>query len=186
MIRQHASQGFTLIELMMTIAIAVIVLCTSLPSMGNLIGSSEARSAKQSLISAINSARANAIHAGRRTIACPSANQVDCTGGLRWDGGWIVFIDHNGNDRRDANEALLMVANNLPRDVVITSTAGRERISFRADGSSAGSNVTLTICDRRGSASASSVVVNNPGRVRSGVATAQAAAQTCALLPRNA
>lgn len=183
--RKHASTGFTLIEMLMSLTIIVILMCVSLPSMATLLGSNQGRSAKQELVSSITSARAHAIHTGRRTVACPSTNQTGCTGGLRWDRGWIVFFDSNGNDKRDADEALIFVANTVRDDVVITSTAGRERISFRADGSSAGSNVTLTVCDRRGSASASSVVLNNPGRVRTGAATAQAAAQTCALLPQH-
>ena len=178
----ETNRGFTLIELLMTLSVSLILLSISLPSMGTLLSSSESRGARQDLWTALNVARAGAVTSHHRSVICPSSNGNSCTGGLRWDGGWIVFVDNNENNLRDANDTLVSVGNPLQRGVVITSTVGRDKVGFRTDGSSAGDNVTLTICDRRGAASASSLVVSNPGRIRSGVPTAAAAAATCALI----
>lgn len=176
------NSGFTLIELLMTLSISLILLSISLPSVGTLLSSTESRGARQDLWTALNVARSGAVTSRRRNVICPSTNGSTCTGGLRWDAGWIVFIDNNENNARDADDKLVSVGNPLQRGVVITSTVGRDKVGFRTDGSSAGDNVTLTICDRRGAASASSLVVSNPGRIRSGLPTAQSASETCALI----
>lgn len=176
------NRGFTLIELMMTLSISLILMSLGLPSMGTLLSSSEAKSARQELMTALNFARAGAVTSRRRNVICPSSDQSRCTGGLRWDRGWIVFVDANENGLRDANELLISVGNAVQRGVVISSTVGRDKVSFRSDGSSAGNNVTFTICDRRGSANATSLVISNPGRIRSGVPSAASATQTCALV----
>ncbi len=175
--RQH---GFTLIELMMTIAIATILLALGLPSMGSLVSSSESRAARQELWTALNVARAGAVTSRRRHVICPSTDHANCSGGLRWDHGWIVFLDNNENGVRDGNDALVSVGNAVRQGVVIASTVGRDRVGFRTDGSSAGNNATFTICDRRGTSNATSLVVSNPGRIRSGTPTSTSAAQTCA------
>lgn len=181
--RQH---GFTLIELMMTIVIATILLTLGLPSMGSLVSSSESRAARQELWTALNVARAGAVTSHRRHVICPSTDQTSCSGGLRWDHGWIVFIDNNENGVRDGNDAIVSVGNAVRQGVVIASTVGRDRVGFRTDGSSAGNNATFTICDRRGTRNATSLVVSNPGRIRSGTPTSASAAQTCALLASGA
>ena len=185
--RQASKQhGFTLIELMMTIAIATILLTLGLPSIGSMVSSSESRSARQDLWTALNVARSGAVTANRRHVICPSTDQTSCSGGLRWDNGWIVFIDNNENGRRDGSEAVISVGNPARQGVVIASTVGRDQVGFRTDGSSAGSNATFTICDRRGVSTATSLVVSNPGRIRSGTPTSTAAAHTCALLASGA
>lgn len=178
----QTNRGFTLIELMLTLSISVILLSVSLPSMGSLLSSTGSRGARQDLWTALNVARAGAVTGNRRNVICPSTDRSTCTGGLRWDAGWIVFIDSNENNLRDGDDKLVSVGNPVPAGVVITSTVGRDKVGFRSDGSSAGNNVTLTLCDRRGISKASSLVVSNPGRVRSGVPTAAAAAATCALV----
>ena len=178
--------GFTLIELMMTIAIATILLTLGLPSIGSMVSSSESRAARQQLWTALNVARAGAVTDNRRHVVCPSIDQVNCSGGLRWDKGWIVFVDNNENGRRDGSDAVISVGNPARQGVVIASTVGRDQVGFRTDGSSAGSNATFTICDRRGVSTATSLVVSNPGRVRSGTPTSTAAEQTCALLASGA
>lgn len=181
--RQH---GFTLIELMMTITIATILLALGLPSMGSLVSSSESRAARQELWTALNVARAGAVTSNRRHVICPSTDHANCSGGLRWDDGWIVFVDSNENGLRDGNDAVVSVGNAVRQGVVISSTVGRDRVSFRSDGSSAGNNATFTICDRRGASTATSLVVSNPGRIRSGTPSSASAAQACALVGNGA
>ena len=65
------------------------------------------------------------------------------------------------------------------------STAGRTRVHYRPDGTSAGSNVTLTVCDRRGRDEATALVINNAGRVRSGKPTESAALACEKVLDQN-
>ena len=119
---------------------------------------------------------------GRQIVVCPSANQIDCAHDLRWHQGWINFIDNNHKGEHEVDEEVIGVAQAQPAGVAILSTSGRHRIRYQADGTSDGSNLTLTVCDRRGTASATSLVVSNSGRLRSGVPSQAQAAAACSAI----
>ena len=83
--------------------------------------------------------------------------------------------DIDGDRQRSANETLLQAEPALPRSVHLRSTAGRTRLVFQPNGGNAGSNVTFTLCDGRGAAQATTLVLANDGRLRTGKATASGA-----------
>ncbi len=56
--------------------------------------------------------------------------------------------------------------------------ARRPRLVFQPNGGNAGSNVTFTLCDRRGAAKATTLVLANDGLLRAGTPSA-AAAEAC-------
>ena len=93
--RRRGVVGFTLIELMVTIAIAVILLLVATPSFVSMQRNSELTSAANSFVAAINAARGEAMKAGRQAMAVPS-------GGGNWSSGWTVFVDTNGNSVFDS------------------------------------------------------------------------------------
>lgn len=174
--------GITLIELLVVIMILSILAGMALPAFGNLGQSIASRSARSELSVALAQARASAVMKGGDVVACPSLDQSTCLSGTRWHHGWIVFHDDNRNRNADADETLIAVAQAQSAGVAILGSAGRRTIRFLADGTSDGSNVTLTICDRRGVEHARSLVLNNAGRLRSGVPTATQAAAACAAI----
>ena len=178
------ARGFTLIELMLTLAVFAILAAAAAPALGSLIESTESRTARSALITALNTARIFAASKTAHVVACPSADREYCGRTTEWQQGWIVFIDADGDGLRDAVEDLIEVTEAQPEGVAITSTAGRTRVLYRPDGSSAGSNVTFTICDRRGPEHASALVINNAGRVRHGTPTPTAALACQAALER--
>ncbi len=178
-IPENTVRGFTLIELVFTIAI-VATLCTiSLPALGGLMQGEQSRSAHNALVTALNLARSTAATRQNFVSICPSHDGKACDNAIWWQQGWIVFADSNRDGARSEDEALIQVGQ-LRNGVAIASTAGRRHVTYRGDGTSAGTNLTFTICDRRGTQQASTVVVSNTGRVRSGKATASQAAAACA------
>ncbi len=176
---RHAA-GVTLIELMIVLSIITVLATMAMPALGSLKQSVASRSARSALSVSINHARIKAAMQGRQVVVCPSLNQIDCEHNLRWQHGWIIFIDGNQNGEHDTNEDIIGVTQSQPSGVAIVSTSGRHRIRYQADGTSDGSNLTLTVCDRRGVKSASTLVVSNSGRLRSGTPTPAQAAAACA------
>ena len=87
--------GFTLIELMVTIAIAAILLLVATPSFVSMQRNSELTSAANAFVAAINAARGEAMKASQHAMAVPA-------GGSGWSGGWTVFVDVNGNSVFDS------------------------------------------------------------------------------------
>ena len=87
--------GFTLIELMVTIAIASILLLIATPSFVAFQRNSELTSTANSFIAAVNATRGEAMKVGRHAMAVPAD-------GTNWGSGWTVFVDNNGNSALNA------------------------------------------------------------------------------------
>jgi type IV fimbrial biogenesis protein FimT len=170
------ARGFTLIELLMTLAVFAILTACAMPAFGSLVSSTGARASRSNLITALNTARILAASKTAHVVVCPSADGRYCGHTTEWQHGWLIFVDTDHDDMRDDGEDLLAVGGKQPEGVAILSTAGRTHVDYRPDGSATGSNVTFTVCDRRGAGDASALVINNAGRVRSGEPTAAAAA----------
>jgi len=169
-------RGFTLVELLMTLAVLAILTACAAPAFGNLISSTGARASRSNLIAALNTARIFAASKTAQVVVCPSADGQYCGHTTEWQHGWLIFIDANRDNARDDGEDLLAVGEKQPDGVAILSTAGRTHVDYRPDGSATGSNVTFTVCDRRGASDATALVINNAGRVRAGEPTPAAAA----------
>jgi len=96
-------RGLSLIELLVTMSIAVILLTIGVPSFVDMITSNTATSYANDLLGDINYARSEAITRGSRVVVCKgtatAANSV-CTDG-EWGAGWKVFEDCNDNKTID-------------------------------------------------------------------------------------
>jgi type IV fimbrial biogenesis protein FimT len=169
-------RGITLIETMMALAVLAILIATAAPAFGNLIAGTEAQTSRSTLTAALETARILAISRSTHVTVCPSTDREYCGHTTEWQHGWLVFVDADHDGTRDDSEALIVVADALPERVAILTSAGRTHVEYRPDGSSPGSNATFTVCDARGAGRASSIVINNAGRMRPGKPTATAAA----------
>ena len=91
--------GFTLVELMIVLAIASVLFATALPELSNMLAGRQLRAASADLMAAINDTRAQAI--ARRRVVTLLAENGD------WQQGWLIVLDANANRRPDDGEAVL-------------------------------------------------------------------------------
>lgn len=174
----HQLKGFTLIEAMVAMAIAAILLAIAVPAWSNATSAAHNGAARGALASDLLAAVQRSALVGTEVVVCPRSATGQCSGATDWSGGWMVFSDPNGNRTRDAGDATVRETPALQGGVRLHTTAGRTRLVFQPNGGNAGSNVTFTLCDARGIANASTLVLANDGRLRQGTPTA-AAAQAC-------
>ncbi|MFB1487585.1 MULTISPECIES: GspH/FimT family pseudopilin [unclassified Thiocapsa] len=101
-----AYRGFTLLELMVTVAIAAILLTLGVPSFRDLVQNNRAATQVNALVTALSLARSEAVRRGQHVSICPSTDQETCTGGDDWDDGWIVFVDDETSEVLRVEEAM--------------------------------------------------------------------------------
>ena len=106
--------GFTMIELIITIAIAAILLALAIPNFTRLIRQSQYTSAGNELVTGFNYARNEAINR-QRAVA------VAANGGV-WINGWQAFLDNNRNAVFDTGLDVVLRQGNPITGIDITST----------------------------------------------------------------
>lgn len=128
--------GFTLIELMVVLAVAAILATMGAPAFWSMIQNSRTTTQANELVTAINVARSEAIKRGERVQVCASTDQLNCDT-ADWEGGWIVRLE-NGAD------PVIRVWDALPDSANIGASAGE--LTFRSMGERVGGNAfTFTV-----------------------------------------
>ncbi|MFT6051790.1 MAG: type IV fimbrial biogenesis protein FimT [Halioglobus sp.] len=165
--------AFTLIELMVVIAIVALTLTSTTPAMLELIHNNALRSEAARLLSAINLMRSEAISRNSTVSMCPSSFVYDAVPvcSRNYSDGWIIYT--NGDKDREVDvdtETVLKAFEGLPAGYSLSNKAGTrnafELISYLQDGSSR-RNRTLLLCAPSPTRSPSwSIVMNRVGRPR--------------------
>jgi len=171
-------RGLSLIELLITISIAVILLTVGVPSFIDMIASNTATSYANDLLGDINYARSEAITRGVRVTVCHSNDSATCSG--TWSNGWIVFANMDTAGTQDAVDVNHAVKDEILRVHVAVNTASgwalnantnfTNFVAFLPDGRS-NQKGTFVFCKddvlRSGNQSRSSAVtINQTGRAR--------------------
>ena len=157
--KQHA---FTMMELMVTLAIVGVTMMIALPSMNEFVKNERLTSYTNSLLADLMLARSKAVERNLPTILCASNNQTSCTGGSFKD-GWIVGADENNSGSLDVGE-LIKVQQAIVGEININNTIGGT-VLFDSRGFTPNTIGTITIDDNRGVAHQKSLTINRTGRV---------------------
>lgn len=136
---RRLAAGFTLLELMITVALVAVLLGLATPSFQYVINVGRITSPANELLAGLQVARAESIRRGVRTVVCrsdtPDAAGAACsTAGGAW-GGWIAFVDNDNDGTLDAGEAVLRTGT-VPAPAVLnaSSNIANQRVVFRPDG----------------------------------------------------
>jgi type IV fimbrial biogenesis protein FimT len=157
--------AFTVLELLVTLAVAAVLLMTGLPSFQRFAQQQQMKAAVNGLQHALLLARNEAVHRNAPVVACPGNATDGCSGDPDWSRGWIVYPDSNDDRQRQAGESLLLEGQ-LSGNLSISSSPGRTSIRFLGDGSTPGSNAQIGFCGPGGPPHARKLVISNIGRIR--------------------
>ncbi|WP_111498330.1 MULTISPECIES: GspH/FimT family protein [Marinobacter] len=89
--KTYFAQGFSLVELLLTLVLAAILLSFAIPSMSDLIDGAQRRSSIHDLLSFMSFARHYAIDSSRIVTVCPLDETNHC--GNDWNGPLSLFVD---------------------------------------------------------------------------------------------
>ncbi|TXG79126.1 MAG: prepilin-type N-terminal cleavage/methylation domain-containing protein [Thermomicrobiales bacterium] len=135
--RAALSAGFTLIEMMVAIAMLAVLLGIAVPDLRNYLINSRLTAQINELVADISLARSEAATRSARITVCTSADLETCSGeGDAWEGGRIVFVDTNANGDREATEQILKTTSSLggSRTLIASGFSNTNSISFRPYG----------------------------------------------------
>jgi type IV fimbrial biogenesis protein FimT len=153
--------GFTLWELVCTLAVAAVILGSGVPALRSFLLDAALTADVNAWVLAVQVARSEAAKRGRPVVACGTFDGVRCDAVL--DAGWMVFVnlDDDSPPRRSATEPLLY---SHSAELTGSISSNRAHYEFRVGRRS--TNGTTVFCDRRGSEAAKAVIVSHTGRPR--------------------
>lgn len=153
--RRRNSSGVTLLELMITIALAALLSMMALPSFLSYIHSTRVNTATSLLHVALLHARSESIKRNTNVILCrsdnPDAPLPTCAQGNHptgWATGWIVYVDKDRNAVLNATDEVIRTQSALFKSAEqgsILSTPHRNAITFRATGQTFGSYLQFSV-----------------------------------------
>lgn len=138
----RAQQGFTLIELMVTVALVAILVGIAVPSFQGALNGNRLATSANELIASLQTARMEAIRRNRRVAVCMSANAnagQDATCASANVDGWITFVDLNADGDFDKASDTLLRNSSLSGPLLVS---GDDQIVYRSDGLARGADGT--------------------------------------------
>ena len=167
------ARGFTLVELIVVVAIGAVLAAVGVPSWVAFAQKLQVTGVSDAFVTGLHLARSEAIKRQDRVALCKSANGVSCAPAGGWDQGWIIFHDRNNNGQREAPEQILRRQQALPEALRLSGNLTvAQYVSFVPTGATklvgggfqAG---TLTVCWESGrTAEARQIILNAAGRPR--------------------
>ena len=137
--------GLTLLEMMITIALAGIMLGAVVPSAMSIIDKSRITAQVNRMSSVLQFTSYQAIDQNMPVALCPTPDLTSCDI-TNWNLPKMVFNDRNFNKKRDQNETLIHMTSKLPTGVSMQGP--RKLVRFYEDGT-LGSTATLLICPQQ-------------------------------------
>ncbi len=166
----RGANGWTLVELLVALAIGAALVTLAIPSYHAWIADQKLVNHARALATSMSVARSEAIKRGFRVNLCKSADLRSCATGGSWDAGFLMYVDVNRDGTVDAGEPILKIEGPAAEGIRVSANAPiDDYVSYTSLGqarmlSGALQMGTMRVC-LRGRAELQ-VVLANSGRVR--------------------
>lgn len=148
--------GFTLYELMVTVAIVGVVLAFGVPNMRQFNQNAKMTSTANDLHAAFHLARSESSREKTNITVCPSDDGATCGADVTWDQGYIVFVDLDGDIAVDGDDTILRAQPAIAAGITLKVANDAKYFSFAPTGlgrSGVNGEIALSqvvMCDDRG------------------------------------
>ncbi len=175
----HSQLGYTFVEVVLALTVSGILFSMAIPSFGAMIARQRIAVGVDTLFTDLQLSRSEAITRSQSVFICRSVDGQFCTSTSNWDNGWIVFVDSNNDNQRDADEQLIRVQRAFSKGISIQfGSLNATGIRFKPDG--AGTfNGTFTFCDTAGKARPRAIIFYYSGRPRYSTTRSDGSALYC-------
>lgn len=169
--------GFTLVEMIVTVAVLAILATLAVPGLQDLLGNARRAAAVNGFIGAVQLARSESIKRARPVSLCRSEDGASCAGPGDWARGWLVFVpaDPGRPALAGPGSDILRFEQSRYRGAI---EANRAVFVFRP-GDARSTNGTVIFCDPRGPAASRAVIISHTGRPRGSAYSATGTALPC-------
>ncbi len=168
-----AERGFSLVELLVALAVLTLSMTFAVPALGSMVDSMRLTTLANRMLSELQMTRGEAIKRNGRAVLCKSADGASCAATGGWEQGWISFHDANNNGLHDPSETVVYREQSLPGGFRVTGNQNVARyVSYSPGGearllSGAFQAGTITLChESAGPTEARQIVINAVGRPR--------------------
>lgn len=160
-------QGFSLVELLVTLLIAMLLLTLAIPAYRYLLTENTAAAKINDLVAAINYARNQAVYRHTIVTLCSSMDGKSCSG--QWNNGWIIFVDRRGDGHWAAEDEILRIYTAIPAssDLEWSGQRSLQYLQMDSSGATRGQAGTFRFTvDKTQPQKYSKIIISQTGRVR--------------------
>lgn len=157
------TRGFTLLELLVALAVLSVLLAIGVPALGSLLDDQRMDSSVSSLLYSVRYTRSEAVRRNRPVTMAPIDGD--------WNNGWLTFLDHNHDGLYDPADTLLQ-AEYPARNLQLPANANiAAYLRYNAQGESELLNGgfqsgTFSFCPRQAGRDGRRLIINRIGRAR--------------------
>lgn len=137
-------KGFTLLELMIAVSLGVILLGIGAPAMSSLLSENSLRFESRTLLKYLRFARSQAIDNQQSVTACLANASDNCVTANPTQ--LLVFVDNDSPRDNILNHSDQFLARTAAFSGTLTIANNRISTTFSPDGTSLGSNATISLC----------------------------------------
>ena len=137
--RPAKQRGFTMMELLVAVAVAAVLFGIGIPMFRNATLGSRLSAAANNLLSSVQLARSEAIKRNVSVTLCASSDGATCAASGGWEQGWIVV------DTVADPDVVIQRQQNLPTGFKLTQSGGSVPLVFQPIGIGMGA-ATFTAC----------------------------------------
>lgn len=165
--------GFTLVELLIAVAVTGVLLSIATPGFQSLMQDARQVTSYNKVANVLRFARSEAIKRSVAVSVCPRASNTTC--GTDWSKGMLVYDDATANGAPgvlDGTDSVVRVAKMNPAGITVsasaiirpqTSASKQNSIRFNGRGQTNWANGTWLLCDARGDKEARALIIGGAG-----------------------